>query len=81
MIAYGFPKYFEKLAFQLFLNFLQFTREICYFIKKYFLTVPIVFSVYKQNFRLNNLNTRATMNDLFGCTFKVKVTYININNS
>ena len=33
-------------------NLQKFTHEICFFLKKvaYFLTVSIVFSVYKQNF-------------------------------
>ena len=34
MIAYVFQKYLENFAFQLFLILQQFTREICYFLKK-----------------------------------------------
>ena len=33
MIAYVFQKYPENFAFQLFIVF-QFTRKICYFLKK-----------------------------------------------
>ena len=52
MIVYVFQKHPENFAFQLFIILQKLTREICYFFKKvvYFLTVSIVFSVYKQNF-------------------------------
>ena len=57
MIASVFQKYSENFVFQLFIILQQFTREICYFLKKvvYFLTVSIVFSVYKQNFTAQQL--------------------------
>ena len=34
MIAYVFQKYPENFAIQLFIILQQFTREICYFLKK-----------------------------------------------
>ena len=34
MIAYVFQKYPENFEFQLFIILRQFTREICYFLKK-----------------------------------------------
>ena len=51
MIAYVFKKCPENFAFQLFTSLQYFTREIYYFLKKvaFFLTVSIVFSVFKQN--------------------------------
>ena len=44
MLVSMFQKYPENFAFQLFIILQSFTREIC------FLTVPIVVSVYKENF-------------------------------
>ena len=51
-----------KFHISIIYNFAVITREICYFLKKYFLTVSIVFSVYKQNPALNNLKTRTAVN-------------------
>ena len=64
MIAYVFQKYPENFAFQLFIILKQLTREICHFVKKiaYFLTVSIVFPVYKKKFTVNNLKTTTAMN-------------------
>ena len=64
MIAYVYQKYLENFAFQLYIILKQFTREICYFLKKvaYILTVSIVFSFMNKTLRLNNLKTRIAMN-------------------
>ena len=61
MIALVFQKYLENFALQLFIVLQLLTRKICYFLKKCLL-FNIVFSVYKQNLRLNNLKTRTAMN-------------------
>ena len=52
MIAYLFQKYLENFTFQLCKILQQFTSEI-YCLKKvaYFLTLPIIFSVYKQDLK------------------------------
>ena len=49
MIAYVFSKYPENFTLQLFLNLQKLTREICYFLKRCFLTVSIAV-FYKQDF-------------------------------
>ena len=51
LIAYVFQKYPESFTFQLFIIFHLFPREIYHFLNEQtFLTIVIVFSVYKQNF-------------------------------
>ena len=56
MIAYVSKKYPENFTFQLFTSLQYFTREIYYFHKKvaFFLTVSVVFSVFKL-LRFNNV--------------------------
>ena len=64
MIVYVYQKYTENFAFQLFIILQQFTRKICYFLKKvtFFLTVSIVFSFMNKTLGLNNLKIRIAMN-------------------
>ena len=66
MIAYVFQKHPENFAFRLF-TILQYCNfpvkfdSLLYFSFTY-LAVSIVFAVYKQNLRLNNLRTRRAIN-------------------
>ena len=64
MIVYVFQKYPENFAFQIFINLQQFTREICYFLKKQptFQQFLLSFLLINKTLQFDNLNTRIAMN-------------------
>ena len=71
MIAYVFQKYPEYFAFQLFIIFKQFIREICYFLKKQpsFCQFLKSFLLINKTLQLNNLKktTTVTLMQKFQC--------------
>ena len=59
-----FQKYPENCAIQLFMILKYFTREICYFLKKYrtFNSFYCFFLFISKTLRLSNLKNRTAMN-------------------
>ena len=81
MIIYVLQKHPENFAFQLFIILQQFTREICYFLKKqptfqqFLLQFQILF--IDNILRLNNLKTRTDLNaEISVFVFRVKRLHI-----
>ena len=77
MIAYVFQKYPKNFAFQLF-NFcgnLPVKNAILLKVA-YFLTVSIVFSVYRQNFRPNNI--KIYLQNLFVMEYHLRYCTLNL---
>ena len=64
MIACVFQKYPENFDFQLFIILQYFTREICYYLKKYptFGQFLLSFLFINKTLWLNNLKSRTEMN-------------------
>ena len=62
MIAYVFQKYPENYSFQLFIILQQFTKEICYFLKKQpIFQFLLSFLFRNKTVRLNNLKIKTAM--------------------
>ena len=65
MIAYMFQKYPENFAFELFTISESFTREICYFLKKYptLQQFLLSFLFINKTLRLSNLKFSTVVNE------------------